>query len=160
GARVTTLLIVDDDPGQLRVLARAISLRRRDLTVLTASHGIEAIEVLEAGPRGGVLTHLPMPEVNGFGSLGWAHQDHAHVPLSPMTAYPAEVTDRLTRLGSIECFTKPLDIPALLERVSRVLASGTRGHVRDIGLPSFLQLLEMEQKSCTLTVVSGEQVGY
>lgn len=157
---MTTLLIVDDDPGQLRVLARALSMRRRDLTVLTASHGLEAIEVLEIGPVDVVLTDLQMPEMNGFDLLAWLHEHRPHVPVYSMTAFPAEATERLAVLGSIECFTKPLDIPSVLERVSRVLAESARGHVRDIALPAFLQLLEMEKKTCTLTVVSGEEVGY
>lgn len=157
---MTTLLIVDDDPGQLRQLARALSMRRRDLTVLTACDGLEAIEVLEVGPIDVVLTDLQMPEMNGFDLLAWLRQNQPHVPVYSMTAFPAEVTDRLTLLGSIECFTKPLDIPVVLERVSKVLAEGARGHVRDIGLPAFLQLLEMEQKTCTLSVVSGERVGH
>lgn len=157
---MTTLLIVDDDPGQLRVLARALSLRRRDLTVLTASHGLEAIEVLEVGPVDVVLTDLQMPEMNGFDLLAWLREHQPHVPVYSMTAFPTEMNDRLAVLGSIECFTKPLDIPVVLERVSQVLAEGARGHVSDIGLPAFLQLLEMEQKSCVLAVVSGDLVGY
>lgn len=157
---MTTLLIVDDDPGQLRQLARALSMRRRDLTVLTACDGMEAIEVLEVGPVDVVLTDLQMPEMNGFDLLAWLRKNQPHVPAYSMTAFPSEVTDRLALLGSIECFTKPLDIAVVLERVSKVLAEGARGHVRDIGLPAFLQLLEMEQKSCTLSVVSGSQAGH
>lgn len=157
---MTRILIVDDDHGQLRLLARVISMRRRDLTVLTASHGLEAIEVLSSGPIDLVLTDLQMPEMNGFELLAWVLTHQPHVPVYSMTAYPAEADDRLSELGSIECFTKPLDIPVLLDRVSRVLAEGTRGHVRNIGLPSFLQLLEMERKSCTLAVESGMQIGH
>lgn len=156
---MTRILIVDDDQGQLRLLARVVSMRRRDFTVLTASHGLEAVEVLSAGPIDLVLTDLQMPEMNGFELMAWVLTHQPHVPVYSMTAYPTEA-DRLSELGSIECFTKPLDIPVLLERVSRVLAEGVRGHVRNIGLPSFLQLLEMEQKSCTLTVEATSNVGY
>lgn len=157
---MTRLLIVDDDHGQLRLLARVISMRRRDLTVLTASHGLEAIEVLSSGPVDLVLTDLQMPEMNGFELLAWVLTHQPHVPVYSMTAYPAEADERLSELGSIECFTKPLDIPVLLDRVSRVLADGARGHVRNIGLPSFLQLLEMERKTCTLAIEAGARIGH
>lgn len=157
---MTRILIVDDDHGQLRLLARVISMRRRDLTVLTASHGLEAVEVLSSGPIDLVLTDLQMPEMNGFELLAWVMTHQPHIPVYSMTAYPAEADERLSELGSIECFTKPLDIPVLLDRVSRVLAEGTRGHVRNIGLPSFLQLLEMERKSCTLAIESDAQIGH
>jgi hypothetical protein len=107
-----------------------------------------------------VLTDLQMPEMNGFELLAWILRHQPHVPVYSMTAFPAEAGERLSELGSLECFTKPLDIPTLLERVSRVLAEGARGHVRNIGLPSFLQLLEMERKTCTLTVEAAGQSGF
>lgn len=158
---MTRILIVDDDPGQLRMLARVVSMRRRDLTVLTASHGAEAVEVLESGPIDFVLTDLQMPEMNGFELLAWVSRNQPHVPVYSMTAYPdADAVGRLSELGSVECFTKPVDVPVLLQHVSQVLAEGTRGHVRNIGLPSFLQLLEMERKTCTLTIESYGRVGY
>ncbi len=158
---MTRVLIVDDDPAQLRLLARVLSMRRRDLTVLTASHGGDAIEVLKSGPVDLVLTDLQMPDVNGFDLLAWILSNQPHVPAYSMTAYPdSEAMGRLSDLGSLECFTKPLDIDMLLDRVSRVLADGARGHVSNIGLPSFLQLLEMERKTCTLTVESLGRTGY
>src|SRR5690606_22298145 len=112
-------LIVDDDQAQLRLLARVLSMRRRDLTVLTASHGGDAIEVLKSGPVDLVLTDLQMPDVNGFELLAWLLSNQPHVPAYSMTAYPdSEAVGRLSDLGSLECFTKPLDIDMLLDRVS------------------------------------------
>ena len=158
---MTRILVVDDDHRQLRMLARLISMRRRDLTVLMASDGNEAIEVLQSGPVDFVLTDLQMPEMNGFELLAWMSSHQPHVPAYSMTAYPdTAAMSQLGDLGSIECFTKPIDVAALLERLTDILAEGARGQVHNIGLPSFLQLLSMERKTCALTVESGERVGY
>lgn len=147
------VLIVDDDLSQLRLLARLISMRRRDLTVLTATHGLEAIEVLESGPVEIVLTDLQMAEMNGFELIAWLTTHQPHVRAYAMTAYPdAQASNRLAKLRGIECFTKPLDVPVFLERITDALAAGARGHVQNIGLPSFVQLLAMERETCTLAI--------
>ena len=155
------ILIVDDDQAQLRLLARLISMRRRDLTVLTATHGLEAVEVLESMQVDLVLTDLQMPEMNGFEVLAWllTHQPHVHA--CAMTAYPdADAVRRLTELKSIECFTKPVDISAFIARMTEALSTGARGHVHNIGLPSFLQLLGMERETCRLTIEAEGSVGH
>ncbi|MCA9708164.1 MAG: response regulator [Myxococcales bacterium] len=157
---MTRVLIVDDDPGQLRLLARIISVRRRDLVVVTAGNGAEAVERLEASPIDLVLTDLQMPEVNGFELLAWLSSHQPHVAAFTMTAYPDTASlARLRALGSQECFTKPLDVPAVLERLSQAVTEGVRGHVRDISLASFLQLVQMDRKTCTLVVESDGRVG-
>ena len=77
-----------------------------------------------------------------------------------MTAYGnPETHGRLAELGSIECFTKPIDIAGVLRRFSDCVSESIRGHVKNVGLPSFLQLLEMEQKTCTLTINHHDQAG-
>ncbi|MBO6934403.1 MAG: response regulator [Deltaproteobacteria bacterium] len=154
------VLIVEDDGRQLSALSRLVSMRRRDLTVLTARHGADALEVLEAGAIDFVLTDLQMPEMDGFELLAWIASNRPHMGVIAMTAYPDVISDgRMRELGGIECFTKPLDVGTILERIDRVLGRQS-GHLRDIGLPSLLQVLEMERKSSVLTVQSDGQVGH
>jgi CheY-like chemotaxis protein len=158
---MTRMLIVDDDPNQVRVLARVVSLRQPSLSVVTANSGAHAIEVLRSMPIDLVLTDLQMPDMNGFELTAWLLMHQPHVQVFTMTAFPDdEAVDRLRALGSVECYTKPLDVAQVLERLSITLAQGMRGHVRNISLPSLLQMLEMEQKTCTLAVESGGRHGY
>jgi CheY-like chemotaxis protein len=157
---MTNVLIVDDDLNQLRLLARVISVRGKDMTVTTAASGREAIERLERSAIDLVLTDLQMPDVNGFELLAWLVTNQPHVVVFTMTAYPDEESiSRLRDLGSIECFTKPLDVRAMLSRLSSTLEGTVRGHVRNISLASLLQLIEMERKTCTLVVDSANRQG-
>lgn len=158
---MTRVLIVDDDPNQVRVLARVVSLRQPGLSVVTAHSGAEAVELLRSMPIDLVLTDLQMPDMNGFELVAWLLSHQPHVQVFTMTAFPDdEAVDRLRALGSVECYTKPLDVAAVLERLSITLAQGMRGHVRNISLPSLLQLIEMERKTCTLAVESEGRTGY
>lgn len=157
---MTRILIVDDDPGQLRMLAHLITVRGRGLSVLTANTGTQAIETLQSSQVDLVLTDLQMPGMSGFELLTWLVTNRPQIPIFTMTAYPdAESVDRLDELGTIECFTKPLDITAVLQRLSLALAEGVGGHVRNIGMPAFLQLVEMERKTCVLTIEAAGKSG-
>jgi CheY-like chemotaxis protein len=155
------VLIVDDDPNQVRVLARVVALRQPSLSVVTAHSGAEAVELLRTMPIDLVLTDLQMPDMNGFELVAWLLSNQPHVQVFTMTAFPDDdAVDRLRALGSVECYTKPLDVANVLERLSQTLAQGMRGHVRNISLPSLLQLIEMERKTCTLSVESDGRTGY
>lgn len=142
------------------MLAHIIAARRRDLSVVTANTGSQAIEALRTSKVDLVLTDLQMPEMSGFELLTWLVSNRPEIPIFTMTAYPdAESVDRLDELGAIECFTKPLDIAVVLQRVSLALNEGVGGRVRNIGLPAFLQLVEMERKTCVLTIESEGRIG-
>jgi CheY-like chemotaxis protein len=158
---VTKLLVVDDDAAQLRTLSRALANRLRDVTLLTATSGAAAIELLQSTDVDVVLTDLQMPGMNGFELLAWMIEHAPHVPVLTMTAYwNPQAGERLRELGPTASFTKPLDLAAVAERIHAAAAPGIRGHVQNISLAAFLQLVGMEQKSCTLTVEQNGRTGY
>jgi DNA-binding response OmpR family regulator len=157
---MTRILIVEDDPGQSKLLARAITQRKPEYVVFTAPNGKHAISLLEQESVDLVLTDLQMCDMDGFALLGWLSNHRPSVLAFSMTAYGTEETEaRLDALGSIACFTKPLDVASLLRRLSQGLSENVRGHVQNVSLASFMQLMEMEQKTCTLTVRSDDRVG-
>jgi DNA-binding response OmpR family regulator len=150
---VTRILIVEDDPAQARVLARAISMRRPGYTVLTSENGLSATRLLREEEVDVVLADLQMPEMNGFELLAWLLEHRPSLPVFTMTAYGNEQTrNQLSAYGSVECFTKPIDIETVVERMSESLSRDVRGHVRNMNLVPFLQLLELERMTCTLNV--------
>jgi CheY-like chemotaxis protein len=157
---VTKILLVDDEPAQVRGLSRAILLRRPEYSVLTASSGAEAIAILTEQQVDLVVTDLQMAEMDGYAFLAWLFNHRPNVLAFAMTAYASEDTEqRLSALGTVECFSKPLDIDALVSRTSEGLSQSIRGHVHNVGLASFLQLVELEKKTCTLEVRADGQVG-
>ncbi len=157
---MTKVLIVEDDPAQSRLLGKAISRRRPDYSVVCTANGREAIGVLEREDIDLVLTDLQMSEMNGFELLAWMLTHKPAISVFTMTAYGnSETQARLAALGSVECYTKPIDVAGVLRKFSDCVAQSIRGQVKNVGLASFLQLLEMEQKTCTLTVRFNDQSG-
>jgi|GEM_PF-3747455 len=63
-----TALVVDDDPG-IQLLLRRMAERAR-LKVLTASDGVEALEIFKRQPVELVLTDINMPRMDGLQLLG------------------------------------------------------------------------------------------
>jgi CheY-like chemotaxis protein len=152
-----TILVVDDEPSVLFALSEGLSDRRRGVRVSTAANGIEAVAVLEAEPIDLVLTDLRMPDMDGFELLTFLRRNHAAVPVILMTALGnAETSARLATAGSFECLPKPFDLPDLKRKIAEMLAQRVKGRVENISLASFLQLLEMERKTCTLSVRSHD----
>jgi hypothetical protein len=77
-----------------------------------------------------------------------------------MTAYPDDAALRqLEQFGTVECFVKPLDVPVLTKRMVTALSDGLRGTLRNISLPSLLQLVDMEKKTCTFVLAHAAQSG-
>ncbi|HKO46190.1 MAG TPA: response regulator [Polyangiaceae bacterium] len=157
---MTRLLIVDDDELQARALARAFSRLRPDLTLLTASSGAEATRLMQEPGIDLVLTDLQMPEMDGFQLVAWILGNFPDVTVFTMSAFGTEQTaSRLDGLGGIEYFTKPLDAKLALARLTDALDQSVRGHVQNVSLASFLQLMEMERKTCNLSIRSDDKVG-
>lgn len=151
------VLIVDDEPAVLFALSEALADRRRGVKVATAANGHEAVAILEAEKVDLVVTDLRMPEMDGFELIAWLRRGFPHLPVIVMTAFRAETAGRLDR--GLEVLEKPFDVGDLKRKVSDLLRQSVKGRVENISLSSFLQLLELERKTCTLAVTSGDHGG-
>jgi CheY-like chemotaxis protein len=150
------ILIVDDEPAVLFALSEALADRRRGVKVATATNGKEAMAILESEKVDLVVTDLRMPEMDGFELMAWLRRSFPHLPVIVMTAYVAESA----RLGvGLDILEKPFDLAILKTKTSDMLRQSVKGRVENISLSSFLQLLEIERKTCTLSVTSGEHGG-
>jgi CheY-like chemotaxis protein len=151
------VLIVDDEPAVLFALSEALADRRRGVKVATAANGHEAVAILESEKVDLVVTDLRMPEMDGFELLAWLRRGFPHLPVIVMTAFGAETVSRLD--GSPEVLEKPFDVGELKRKVADLMRQSVKGRVENISLASFLQLLELERKTCTLTVTSIDRNG-
>lgn len=151
------VLIVDDEPAVLFALSEALADRRRGVKVATAANGGEAVAILESEKVDLVVTDLRMPEMDGFELLAWLRRGFPHLPVIVMTAFVSETASRLD--GAPEVLEKPFDVGELKRKVWDLMRQSVKGRVENISLSSFLQLLELERKTCTLTVTSSDHSG-
>lgn len=154
------ILLVDDEPAVLFALSEALADRKRGLQVVTAKDGREAMAVLEAQTIHLVVTDLRMPDVDGFELLAHLRRNHSSLPVILMTALgTAETASHLALNGALECLAKPFDVALLKRKILDMLSQRVRGRVENISLASFLQLLEIERKTCALHIASMDRRG-
>ncbi|HWR59665.1 MAG TPA: response regulator, partial [Thermodesulfovibrionales bacterium] len=155
------VLIVDDEKSFLLSLVEGLSVYAADLNVLTAANGRSAVDVLRSAHVDLVVTDLKMPEMDGFELLAFMSRNYQHIPVIVMTAYcTPEIKQKLDALGSFQLLEKPLNFKELVDSIFAELAKRSRGYIRGITLPAFLQLVEMEKKTCTLRITAGGRTGF
>lgn len=155
-----TVLIVDDETLFTQSLAEGLQALEWGVVVRTAANGAEAVAVLSREPVDLVLTDLKMPVMDGFELLAWMSREVPAVPVIVMTAFgTSEIAERLRVFGLEGFVEKPVDFGVLSERISSSLDDAARGYVSGIPLSTFLQILELERKSCTLRIRSGGRTG-
>lgn len=84
----TPVLVVEDDPA-LRKLVAA-TLRRADLTVITARDGAEAIERLRTMTFRAIVLDLMMPRVSGWDLVEWLKKNPEKRPRSVVVVTAAD----------------------------------------------------------------------
>ena len=113
-----TILVVDDLEANIRLLEA--KLLKEYYTVLTATSGKKALEVLAKEKIDVILLDGMMPEMDGFETCKKIKNNHetTHIPVVMVTAL-SEVEDRIKGLeaGADEFLTKPVNDIALLARV-------------------------------------------
>lgn len=119
------LLIVDDEPDNIELLARRLS--RRGFEVVSATSALEGIARAEADAPHLILMDIKMPQVDGLEATRRlkANPATAHIPVIALTAH-AMAEDRAQALaaGANEYESKPVDLPALLAKVEALLPPG------------------------------------
>ncbi len=155
-----TVLVVDDDQIILTTIVNFLAAYAEDLELLTAENGQQAVEVLEKQQVDLLLTDLYMPVMDGFELLANMVRRFSSVPVIVMSGYEVpEIGGEIERKGALHYLEKPFDFQTLAATVSETLARTSKGHLTGISLLGFLQLLNFEKKSCTLTVTVDDRSG-
>lgn len=145
------LLLVDDDPGLLKLLG--MRLTSEGYTVNTAESGAEGLRVLGREKIDLVISDLRMDEMDGMALFGEIQKAQPGMPVIILTAHgsiPEAVT--ATQQGVFSFLTKPVDKDALYRAIDDALA-----HTVPAGeemwreaivtrSPIMLRLLEQAQK--------------
>lgn len=155
-----TVLLVDDEPLFLTSIEDAISARLPNVRLLRAENGSEALDHVRDRSVQLLVTDLRMPKLDGLRLLAEMARLKLHVPAIVATAHAgAETEAHAMSLGALAFVEKPVDIDELVELIETRLALPEAGTLEGVSLPGFLQLLAMEQKSCTVHVTQSDLSG-
>lgn len=153
---IRKVLVVDDDKEMLNLVKEGLSRYDETFSVITAVDGLDALDRLKENTVSIVVTDLKMPKMDGFSLLAYIMEHYPEVPVIIMTGYSTPDMERSAwEKGAVGYISKPFMINALAERIVTTLRrEADGGTLHSISSGMFLQLVEMEEKTCTIRIVS------
>lgn len=111
-----SVMIVDDEEDFLETLVKR--LEKRDLKVIGAKSGEEALELLQESPVDVVVLDVKMPGMDGIEALKEIKRRHPLVEVVLLTGHAStEVAIKGMELGAFDYLMKPIGMDELLYKV-------------------------------------------
>ncbi|MBN1527500.1 MAG: response regulator [Thermoleophilaceae bacterium] len=152
--RGSSVLIVDDEPANLRLLATV--LKREGLVPRPVPSGRLAIEAAVADPPDLVLLDVRMPEMSGFEVCRWFKQDERLRQIPVVFLSGLQGTDdkvEAFRVGAVDFVAKPFQDQEVLARVK------THLRLRRLQVEMVSHTEELERRVAEqVKVVTGSQL--
>jgi CheY-like chemotaxis protein len=122
-ARLRTLLYVEDNPANLKLVEQLIA-RRPDLRLLSAGDALYGIALARAERPDVILMDINLPGMSGFEALTLLRDDPltSHIPVIALSAnaMPRDVTRGLMA-GFFRYLTKPINVHEFFETLAEAL---------------------------------------
>ncbi|MBC7982531.1 MAG: sigma 54-interacting transcriptional regulator [Candidatus Obscuribacterales bacterium] len=153
--RKARLLVVDDDPGLLRLLT--IRLRAESYEVEAAENGVAALAALARVRPDLVITDLRMDQLDGIGLLKEIQNRAPGLRVIILTAH-GTIPDAVqaTQSGAFAFLTKPVDKQELLDKVQKALkVSGFADTTEDWRAEIITRSAAMEERLAQAHMVAG-----
>jgi CheY-like chemotaxis protein len=149
------VLIVDDDQIMLRALEKKLAKYKETFAMLMGKDGFEAVQLLKENFISLVVLDLKMPRMDGISLLAHVKDNYPDIPVIIISGYrTADLFSLAKKKGVIAYISKPFQVDDLakviLDTLQKEAAGGTMNNVSPV---VFLQLMEMEARSCTIRAV-------
>ncbi|GMU68335.1 MAG: sigma-54-dependent Fis family transcriptional regulator [Steroidobacteraceae bacterium] len=155
GKRKARILVVDDDPGLLRLLT--IRLRAENYDVEAVENGVAAVAAASRFRPDLVITDLRMDQMDGIGLLKELQSRWPGLKVILLTAH-GTIPDAVqaTQMGAFGFLTKPVDKQELLDHVQKALRiSGFAASDADWRAEIVTRSALMEEKLAQAHMVAG-----
>jgi CheY-like chemotaxis protein len=156
------ILVVDDDTSFLKSMVIGLQTISSSLQIHAAENGLKAIEILKKHNIYLVVTDLIMPQVDGFQLLAHIMEHYPDIAVVVITGHslPSEQNTLLTESVSVVLY-KPFALEELVLTVAQIIEKQSDGGtLHNVSPGTFMQLINLEQKTCTLRITdkpSGKQ---
>ena len=155
------LLIVDNDAITRNTFVGLLKSQGSFLNVRSASGTREALEIVADEAIDMVIAGMHMPEIAIIELMAKLERHHPGVRMIIMTDSASTLLRAKIKLKTDAIlFEQALDVSLLLQRIYSELDIIYGGRIHGVSLPSFLQMLELEDSSCTLDITAKGRRGY
>jgi CheY-like chemotaxis protein len=123
GVRLRTLLYVEDNPANLKLIEQLIA-RRPDIRLLSARDGNLGIQLARAHRPDVILMDINLPGISGIEALKILREDAvtAHIPVVALSAnaMPRDIEKGL-QAGFFRYLTKPIKVHEFMDTLEATL---------------------------------------
>ncbi len=154
------ILVVDTDSVMLHTFVGLLKSQSNFLRVLSAAGVEPALDALADEAVDILITGMHMSEVDTFELLDRLTQDYPDLRIFVMTNNASAMfRAKVRQMPSAIHFDQALDVSMLTKRIFTELQIDYGGQIRGIALASFLQLMELEGRSCALQITAKGKTG-
>ncbi len=154
------ILVVDNDPVTLHTFVGLLKSQSSFLQILSAANIQTALDTLAGQKIDILITGMHISEMDAYDLLSVMATDHPKIRVIVMTNHASAMfRTKIKQMSSVIHFDQALDISMLTKRIFTELQIDYGGQVRGISLSSFLQMVELEGRSCTLQITAKGKVG-
>jgi CheY-like chemotaxis protein len=156
------VLFVDDNRILCRFIQKKFHRCKDKFSVITATNGLDALDKLKENSISLIITNIQMPQMDGFSLLTHLSKFFPDIPVIVQTGQGTPKTKQIAmESGAFSYIEQPFKIEDLGQLVLSILEKESDGGIlKKFSLEMFIQLIEMEMKTCTVRVTektSGEQ---
>jgi response regulator RpfG family c-di-GMP phosphodiesterase len=117
------ILVVDDEECILDIF-KSYFESAANYTLLTASDGLEALEIIKSDQISCCFTDLSMPRLDGVELARRIYQYDNTIPVVVMTGYPSmDIAIETLKNGVADFITKPFNMEQILPTISKVISA-------------------------------------
>lgn len=154
------ILLFDTDEIMISGLKREFQFYRQ-VAIITPENIQESRNCFSTHKIDLVIMGLNNPRSEGHELLAYMNKNYNDVPVILILEDRSQIQPRLAGSENISHqLRKPVNIKVLLKIVLDELKINDPGVIQGIGLAPFLQMVEMEMKTCALMIKSDEKVGF
>ena len=154
---IRKILVVDDDQVLQLTLKRKMIEFDEQFQVVQAVDGFDALQKLEDSAFSLVITDLLMPRMDGMNLISHIQKKYPDLPVIIISGVKRKDVPNIEQVdGIIAYMEKPIAVNKLLELILSTLEEETRGGLmHNISPTMFMQLMEMEEKTCTIRMLDN-----
>jgi CheY-like chemotaxis protein len=154
------ILIVDHDPVILHAFVGLLKSQGGFLNVLSAQSRKAALKIIAQRQIHIVITGLHMSEIDGFDLVILLAKQCPDIRVIVMTNNASPMfRAQIKQIPTAVHFDQTMDLSLLTKRIFTELHIDYGGQVRGLSLTSFLQMLKMEERNCTLQINTKGKTG-
>ncbi len=154
-----TVVIIENEAVELAAMVSLFEQWQKEINILTAKEEKAAINIMSQHHVDLVVCDLALPKSDTLDGFSLLTHTFPYVPCIALSAALGASSAEAIRRGATHCLEKPVIAAELLQYAADLLDTDTSGTVKGIPIHSFLQMLESEEKTCTLQVNHQKDTG-